>query len=93
MSYITATLAAWSKFPTVAGDGWTGKVTKANMRRALQSDNPRVVEFDAIATPFQRSGYFFIDEVPGQTIELRFNHGMGLMMIEVGPDGKVKAVR
>ena len=87
---IQATLASWSTLATKSG-GFTGKVTKAGMKYALVHA-PRKVEFFAIATPFQKSGYFFIDEVAGKTIELRYNGDRDLMMISVNPDGTVKRV-
>jgi hypothetical protein len=88
--YVQATLASWSTLADGNG-GYTGRVTKKGMKVALDAE-PRKVEFNAISTPFQRGGYFFIDEVPGKTIELRYNNDRDLMMIAVNPDGTVKRV-
>jgi hypothetical protein len=91
-NYIQAELASWSTMLTADGQGFTGKVTKVAMKRTLVQA-PRKVEFCAIASPFQKGGYFFIDEVAGSTIELRYNNGRDLMVIEVDDNGRVYKVR
>ena len=80
MTTITARIAVWS-LPSP-------RVTKKHMRETL-AENPRAFEFNAVPTPGQRGGYFFLDEVPGRMVQVRYNLDRDLMMIEVGEDGKV----
>lgn len=92
MDTVQATLASWSTMLTADGQGFTSKVTKVAMKRTL-TQAPRKVEFFAISTPFQKSGYFFIDEVAGKSIELRYNGDRDLMVITVDDRGVVHSVR
>lgn len=90
MKYIIARLESWSKLYDKNGQP-TAKITKETVRVGLLSD-PRGVEFNAVPTPVQRGGCFFIDDVPGSVIELRYNDDRNLMMIVVDTDGTVKKV-
>lgn len=80
MTTIIARIAPWSLPP--------GRVSKKGMRSLLAEDI-RAMEFNAVPTPGQRGGYFFLDEVPGRMVQVRYNLDRDLMTIEVGQDGKL----
>jgi hypothetical protein len=90
MQRITATVAPWSTLVTKAGDGFTGKITKDAMRRTLNSEHHRKVEFSAHQTPFQRGGYFFIDDLDEAIVEVRYNNDRDVMLLEVTPGDSIK---
>jgi hypothetical protein len=86
-NYITARLATWSTLVTPKGDGFTGKVTKAAVRRTIASEHHRKMELYAVAATDGRTGYFFIDDLDQATVELRYNGDRDVMLLEVTPSG------
>lgn len=87
-THITARVATWSTLVNAKRDGWTGKVTKSAMKRTLNSEHHRKVEFYAVASTDGRTGYFFIDEIDEGTIEVRYNGDRDLLIIDV-TQGKI----
>jgi hypothetical protein len=64
-----------------------GKVTKTTIARSF-AEVP-LTEMYAIATPFQRGGYFTTSEVCPASIELRFNNDRDLCIVDVTAEDKV----